>query len=196
MKSKRGKRGPKKRGAWKQIEADKSFDENFNLAAMGEFGNPKLLEIFQMVALAGKYPTFAKAKLVEVLRRSLARIPPPLIKMLFPSLKQLNVEPWRSIADAIEVAKRINESSLQLMKMLLLLQETIGVTETVSAISPDGSYCAKPSMWPVCLLVTRSQFAEQYHNQFGESLNPDYAASELPRIGVFFRPGKRGRPHK
>jgi len=78
-------------------------------------------------------------------------------------LNRLDPEPFRSIATAIDVARKVNESGAfqtQLVNAALLGQEKYGVESDEA-----GS---------LCLPVTAKEFAHEYVARFGGVVNLDF----------------------
>ena len=189
-------RGRKRFSAGKHLSPDNSLDRNIDLAAMGEVAtNPELRDAFNIVALWQKAHTRLpnddatrarlrerthEEKLLRLLNENLSRITPALGKVVFSAVARLDPEPFRSIANVIEIAKQVNESGAfqtQAVRAALLLQEQ-GI---------DGR---------ASLLVTTAEFAAAYKARFGGNVNPDFLRRVCKQVGIFFKPAKTGRRRK
>ncbi|MGD0253021.1 MAG: hypothetical protein ABSC01_10040 [Verrucomicrobiota bacterium] len=194
-KLKRGSGGRKKFSAAKLAGPENSVDRNIDLLAAGDCAaNPQLAKAFKVVALWEKFhsPRWPNKKaarslegrLLRLLRESLSRIEPQMRKGIFNALACLDPEPFKSIATAIEVTRRVNESGAfqtQLVRAALLGQEKFG-------IETDATGCLR-------LPVTLKEFADEYAARFGGSVNRDFLRRECQkRLGWQFKPDKTGRP--
>jgi hypothetical protein len=191
----RGKGGRKKFSAAKLAEPGNSLGRNLDLLAVGDCAaDTQLAKVFKIVALWEKYHSprwpnrkaarSLEGKLLKLLRESLARIEPQVRKGIFSALNRLDPEPFRSIATAIDVARKVNESGAfqtQLVNAALLGQEKYGVESDEA-----GS---------LCLPVTAKEFAHEYVARFGGVVNLDFLRRECRnKLGWYFTPDKTGRP--